>query len=97
MFFHGGLHVAQFDTETLCFDDEFFKVLLKEFGFFGLGGGRRRGDDGHGAGADFEEAGFVEAGDDFVGGVGIDFEVLAEGSDRGKFVAGTETMALVAA
>ena len=90
MFFHGRLHVAQVDAEAFGLDDEFLEVLLEEFGFFGLGGGRRRGDDGHGAQADFEKAGVREAGDDFVGGVGIDFEVLAEGADGRKFVAGAE-------
>ena len=90
MLFHSGLQVAQFDAEAFGFDYQPFEVVLEEFGFFGLGGRRKRSDHRDGARANFEEAGFGEASDDFVGCVGIDFEVLAEGADGGKFVAGAE-------
>ena len=90
MLFHGRLHVAQVDTKAFGFDDEFFEVLLEEFSFFGLCRGGRRGDYGDGSGAEFEETGVGKAGDDFVGGVGIDFQVFAESPNGGKFVAGTQ-------
>jgi hypothetical protein len=84
------LHVRKIDTEALGFDDEFLDLLAEEIGFFGFGGGGTLGDNGDGAGANFEEARVNEAGDDFVGGVGVDFELAAECADRGKFVTGAE-------
>jgi hypothetical protein len=39
---------------------------------------------------DFEKAGIDEAGDDFVRGVRVDFEVPAKSADGGEFVARVE-------
>jgi hypothetical protein len=86
----GFLHVGEVDTETLGFDDEFFEFVVEEIGFFGFGGGGALGDNGSGAWTNFEEAGVDETGDDFVGRVGIDFELFAEDADGGKFVTGEE-------
>ena len=90
MFCDGVLHILKIDAEALAFDDEFLELLPEKIGFFGFGGGRALGDKGSGAGTNFEKAGVNEAGDDFMGGVGIDFELSAESADGGKFVAGTE-------
>jgi hypothetical protein len=48
------------------------------------------GDYGDRAGSNFEETSVGETGDYFVGGVGIDFELFAEGAHGRKFVARTE-------
>jgi hypothetical protein len=90
MFDDGLLQVLELDTETLGFDNELFKFVLEEIGFFGFGGGRALGDHGNGAWANFEQTGVDETGYDFVGGIGVDFEFPAERADGGKFVAGAE-------
>jgi hypothetical protein len=86
----GFLHVREIDAEALALDDEFLEFMFEEFCFFGFGGGRALGDNGNRARASFEETGVDEAGDYFVGGVGIDFELPAEGADGGKFVTRAE-------
>jgi len=90
VFGDGFLHVLKIDAEALAFDDEFLELLFEEIGSFGFGGGRALGDNGDRAGANFEEASIGETGDYFVGGVGIDLELSAEGADGRKFVPGTE-------
>jgi len=89
----GFLHVLKIDAEALALDDEFLELLFEEIGSFGFGGRRTLGDNGDRPRANFEEAGVGEAGDYFVGGVGIDFELFAEGADGRKFVPGTELAA----
>ena len=84
------VYIVEIDAEALGFDDELFELLLKELGFLSFGGGGSRGDDGRGSGADFEEAGVNEAGDDFVRSVGINFELARERTNGGEFVARAE-------
>jgi hypothetical protein len=84
------LHVLKIDAEALAFHDEFLELLFEEICSFGFGGRRALGDNGDRAGANFEEARVGETGDYFVGGVGIDLELFAEGADGRKFVARTE-------
>jgi hypothetical protein len=90
VFCDGFLHVLKIDAEALAFHDEFLELLFEEICSFGSRGRRALGDNGDRAGANFEEARVGETGDYFVGGVGIDFELFAEGADGRKFVARTE-------
>jgi hypothetical protein len=82
--------VVEAHAEAFGFDDELFEFTVEEQGTLGRGGLARKGDDGAGAGENFEEAFVEELRDDFVGGVGIDFEFGAEGTDGGEWVAGAE-------
>jgi len=86
----GFLHVLKIDAEALAFDDKFLELLFEKICSFGFGGRRTLGDNGDRAGANLEEASVGKTGDYFVGGVGIDFELFAEGADGRKFVARTE-------
>jgi len=90
VFCDGFLHVLKIDAEALAFHDEFLELLSEEICSFGFGGRRALGDNSDRAGAGFEEASLGETGDYFVGGVGIDFELFAEGAHGRKFVARTE-------
>ena len=84
------MHVFKVDAETLGFDDELLKLMLEELCFLRFGGGGTHGDDSSGTRANLEKAGIDETGDDFVSGVGIDFELAGKGAHRGKFVTGAE-------
>jgi hypothetical protein len=90
VFGDGFLHVLKIDAEALALHDEFLELLFEEVCSFGFTGRRALGDNGDRTGANFEEARFGETSDYFVSGVGIDFELSAEGADRRKFVARTE-------
>lgn len=90
MLAEGVLHIFQGEAQLFCFDDELFQLALEEAGAFGGGGWARRGDDGSGADARFEKAFGHKLGDDFVGGVGVDFEFFAEGADGGEWFVGAE-------
>ena len=90
MFGDGFLHPRKIDAEALALDDKFLELLFEKIGSFGLGGGRALGDNGNRARANVEEAGVGKAGNYFVRGVGIDFELSAEGANGGKFIPGTE-------
>ncbi len=82
MFCDGFLHVLKIDAEALAFHDEFLELLFEEICSFGFRGRRALGNNGDRARANFEEASVGETGDYFVGGVGIDLELFAEGADR---------------
>lgn len=86
----GILKAVDVDAQALRLDNKLLDFVLKELGFFGFGRGREFGDDRSGTGTDFEKSGGDKAGDDFVCGVGVDFEFAAEGANRGKIVARTE-------
>lgn len=90
MFSDGFQHVLKIDAEALAFDDEFLELLFEEICSFGFRGRRALGHNGDRARPNFEEASIGETGDYFVGGVGIDFELFAEGADGRKFVTRTE-------
>jgi hypothetical protein len=90
VFGDGFLHVLKIDAEALAFDDEFLELLFEEIGSFGFRGRRALGNNGDRARANFEEARVGETGDYFVGGVGINLELSAEGADGREFVTGTE-------
>ena len=90
MFCDGFLHVLKIDAEALAFDDKFLELLFEKICSFGFGGRRTLGDNGDRAGANLEEASVGKTGDYFVGGIGIDLELSAEGADGRKFVARTE-------
>jgi len=93
VFCDGFLHVLKIDAEALAFDDKFLELLFEKICSFGFGGRRTLGDNGDRAGANLEEASVGKTGDYFVGGVGIDFELFAEGADGRKFVARTPALA----
>lgn len=93
MFGDGVLHILKIDTEALGFDDELLELVLEEIGFFGPGGGGPSRDNGSRTRTNLEETGVDEAGDNFVGGVGIDFEFAAESSDGWKLVSGAKLAA----
>jgi hypothetical protein len=90
VFCDGFLHVLKIDAEALAFHDEFLELLFEEICSFGFRGRRALGNNGDRARANFEEASVGETGDYFVGGVGIDLELFAEGADGREFVTGTE-------
>ncbi len=66
----GFLHVGNINAKAFGFDDEFPDLLAEEIGFSGFSGSGTPGDNGDGAGANLEEAGIDETGNDFVGGIG---------------------------
>ena len=90
VFGDGFLHVLKADAEALAFDDEFLELPFEEIGSFGFRGRRALGNSCDRARADFEKASVGEARNYFVGGVGIDLELFAEGADGREFVPGTK-------
>jgi hypothetical protein len=86
----GVFDVREGEAHLFGFDNEFFEFGFEKARAFGGGGGTGRGDGGDGADADFEQALGHELGDYFLRGVGVDFEIFAEGADGGEWFAGAE-------
>ncbi len=83
-----GEDVVAGDAEALGFNDELLDLATEELGALFAGGVGERGDDVAYSGAGLEEAVADQLSDDFVGGVGVDLELAAEGADGGKGIAG---------
>jgi len=83
-----GQNIFAVDAKTFRFDDELLDLAAEEFGAFFACGVRAGGDDVADAWPGFEKAVADKLRDDLVGGIGIDLEFAAEGTNRGEWVAG---------
>jgi len=89
----GVEHLIEFNAHVLGFDDDLFDLVAEELSALFAAGIGQDGDDGADAGASFKQAFVDEVSDDLVGGVGIDFEFLAERAHGRKGIAGAELAA----
>ena len=85
---NGGEHVIGSNAEFLSFHHELFDFLAEQLRALGIPGFGQSGDDSADSGLWFKQAGGDESSDDFVGGVGVDFQFTAKHTDGGKGIAG---------
>jgi hypothetical protein len=67
------LNVLQFNAQAFGLDYQLFEFVFKEFGLFRFRGRRAFGNNGRGSCADLQQARVNQAGDSFMGGIGLIF------------------------